>query len=259
LRFFFSHNSRLLSDFPRAAHYPVLVLLGHRGRLAFPSGSSGQAQPDQVESDRSVRTFQGAGTVAAAAIIVDRYQAIPHIVSRLDNNPDFSAEKYTAMGKYGNSQPSFDEIDYKIIKLLKKNARIKASEIARELHVKERTVRNRISRLIDLGIGHFSIYVDPLQFGYGIIVDVFLNIDPTHEKEIVRNLLAMRNVSYIAEGETSQMISIAARFKDVAQMNTFLRDTLPGIDGVTVSKYGFVTRLYREYHEWMPSMENFIT
>lgn len=233
-------------------------MLGRRRRPAFPSDPSGQAQPDLVESERSVRTFQGAGSVAAAAIIVDRYQAILHIVSRLDNNPDFSAEKYTAMGKYGNSQPSFDEIDYEIIKLLKKNARIKASEIARELHVKERTVRNRISRLIDLDIGHFSIYVDPLQFGYGIIVDVFLKIDPAYEKEIIRSLLAMKNISYIAEGETSQMISIAARFKNVADMNTFLRNTLPGIEGVTVSEYGFVTRLYREYHEWMPSMENFI-
>lgn len=163
------------------------------------------------------------------------------------------------MGKYSNSQPSFDEIDYEIIKILKRNARIKASEIARQLHAKERTVRNRISRLIDLDIGHFSIYVDPLQFGYGIIVDVFLKIDPAHEEGIIRNLLAMKNVSYIAEGETSQMISIAARFRNVAEMNTFLRDTLPGIDGVTVSNYGFVTRLYREYHEWMPSIENFVT
>jgi DNA-binding Lrp family transcriptional regulator len=163
------------------------------------------------------------------------------------------------MAMYRNSQPPLDKIDYRIVKLLKKDARIKASDIARELHIKERTVRNRISRLSDLGIGQFSIFVDPRKFGYGIIVDVFLTVDPAHEKDCIRELLAMKNICYIAEGEMSQTISLEARFKTVEQMYAFLRDTLPAINGVKISKYGFVTRLYRDYHEWMPSMENFVT
>ena len=163
------------------------------------------------------------------------------------------------MARYGSLQPALDPIDYEITRLLKSNARLKASDIARQLHAKERTVRHRISRLIDLGIGQFTVFVDPRRFGYGIILDIFLRIDPARSTQIIQDLLAMKNVCYLAEGETSQTISIEARFKSVEQMHTFLRSTLPGMDGVTVSKYGFVTRLHRDFHEWMPPKENFIT
>jgi len=151
----------------------------------------------------------------------------------------------------------FDYIDYQIIKKLQKNSRKPAKKIAEELNLNDRTVRKRIDRMIEMGVGRFALILDPAMFGYSISVDIFLEIDLEKEEEIIRKLLAMPQVSYLAFGQETNELSLEARYKSTEQLYEFLWKVIPGIEGVKVTKYTLVPRIMRNIDEWMPSREDF--
>ena len=151
----------------------------------------------------------------------------------------------------------FDELDYRILKELKKDARKSASEIARVVGANPRTVRNRIDRMAESDAVRLTAVVDPATFGYIISIDVFLEISPDHETEIIQSLLSMPEVSYLANGTSTNEISVEARLKDAEQVGSFLRKKLPAIPGVKVKGYALVPGILRNIDEWMPPPEEF--
>ena len=151
----------------------------------------------------------------------------------------------------------FDDLDYRIVCELRQNARASASDIARKVDANERTVRKRIDRLVELGAVRLTAVVEPKVFGYGISVDIFLEIAPDHEEEILNSLLAMPQVTYLAYGEGTSDISIETRFKTNEEMHDFLRHVLPRIPGVRVTGYALVPGILRNIDEWMPPPEDF--
>jgi len=152
---------------------------------------------------------------------------------------------------------SLDQLDYDIIQALHKNARVSASEIAREAGANERTIRKRIDRLIEEGTFRLTAIIDPSSFGYITAADILLEADPAKEDEIVQRLFSMPEITYVAFGQGSQEISIEARCKDNDELREFLRKTLPSIPGVTVSRYALVPRILRNIDEWVPPKEDF--
>ncbi len=152
---------------------------------------------------------------------------------------------------------NFDELDYEIIQELHKNARVSASQVARTLNVKERTVRKRIDRLIDMGVGRLTFVVEPQAFGYGIAVDIFLSIDPANEEAILKELMEISQISYLAYGQGTNDLSLEARFKTSEEMYDFLRRSLPAIPGVQVKEFTLVPRIIRNIDEWLPPCEDF--
>lgn len=151
----------------------------------------------------------------------------------------------------------FDILDYKIIQELRSNARASASAIGRAVGANERTVRKRIDRLLEMGVGRLTMVLEPKIFGYGISVDIFLEIDPDREEEISARLIENPQISYLAYGHSTNTLSIEARFKTNEELHGFLRYTLPQIKGVKVSRYALVPRVVRNIDEWVPPPEDF--
>lgn len=151
-----------------------------------------------------------------------------------------------------NQESAFDSIDYRIIEELHRDARKPASEIGRQLGVNERTVRNRIDRLVRLGAIRLTAIVDPSAFGYVNTVDIFLEVDPAAEAAAINRLMAMPQVTYVAYGNGTRDVSIEARFKDIGEMSHFLGRVLPAVPGVKVKGYALVPRILRNIDEWMP-------
>lgn len=151
----------------------------------------------------------------------------------------------------------FDKTDYKIIKMLQKDSRIPAKKIAEALKLNDRTVRKRIDRMVDMGIGRFALILDPSLFSYSISVDILLEIDLEKEEEIVEKLLEMPYVSYMAFGQETNELSIQARYKSTEDLYEFLWKVIPGIEGVKVSEYALVPKIMRNIDEWIPAEEDF--
>ena len=151
----------------------------------------------------------------------------------------------------------FDELDHQILLALRQDARTPAADIARITGANERTVRNRIDRMVHSGAIRLTSIVDPHAFGYINTVDIFLEVDPQQEQAALENLLNHQEITYLALGQGTQEISIEARFKDNADMREFLGRTLPAVKGVRVKGYALVPRILRNIDEWLPKLEDF--
>ncbi len=152
---------------------------------------------------------------------------------------------------------TLDELDFQILQLLKKDARLSATRIAQIINANERTIRKRIDRLVDLGAVRLTAIIDPAAFGYINTVDIFLEVEPDKEDEVVQSLMKIPFISYIAFGQGTKDLSIECRFKDNGSMHEFLRKTLPGLPGVKISGYALVPRILRNIDEWMPPADEF--
>lgn len=152
---------------------------------------------------------------------------------------------------------SCDALDYRIIQELRRDARRSASEIARAVGANERTVRNRIERLVASGAIRLTAIVTPQAFGYMTAADIFIEVDPEREAEVVQLFQAMPEVSYLAYGQGTRDMSLEVRFKDNGELYDFLRHTLPKIPGVKVTGYALVPKIIQNIDEWMPREEDF--
>lgn len=150
-----------------------------------------------------------------------------------------------------------DQLDYDIIRALHADARLSASEIARQTGANERTVRKRIDRLVEERVIRLTAILNPLAFGYITAADILLDADPAHEEEILQRLMSMPEVTYIAFGQGNTEMSIEARFKNNDALREFIRHTLPSIPGLTVTRYALVPRILRNIDEWMPARDDF--
>ncbi len=151
----------------------------------------------------------------------------------------------------------YDELDYRILLKLRENCRKSASDIARELDENERKVRKRIDRMIELGIGKFTVVMNPVTFGYGIAVDIFLEIEPEKEKSVMEALIAMPSLTYIANSQKSNLVSIEAWFRTNEEFYVFLKEKLPSIDGVSIKSYALILRIHRDIDSWVPDPQSF--
>jgi DNA-binding Lrp family transcriptional regulator len=150
-----------------------------------------------------------------------------------------------------------DHLDFQIIRALHEDARVAASEIAKRTGANERTIRKRIDHLVDDGVVRLTAIVDPAAFGYVTAADIFVEVPPAQEDATLQALMAMPEVTYLAFGQGTNEVSIAARFKDNDALRTFVRHTLPGLPGVQVLRFTYVPRILRNIDEWLPPMEEF--
>lgn len=151
----------------------------------------------------------------------------------------------------------FDTLDHQIIRELPGNVRVDAAKIARAVGANERTVRKRISRLIDLDTIRLAGIVNPRAFGYVIMAEALLKVEPKCEDEVVDCLLHMPEVAYMAYGQDDYDISIRAHFKDYGEMRDFMRRSLPAISGVTVINFRVIPRVLYNIDRWIPKHEDF--
>lgn len=152
---------------------------------------------------------------------------------------------------------SYDNIDYKIINELYKDARISASKIARAIDVNERTIRRRIDKLIESKAIRITTIVEPSIFGYNSIADINLKVDETVYDDFVESCKKNPNVCYIASGWGKANLAIETRFLDNEEMYNFINFTLPNTDGVEVINFFIIPKIIYNIDEWLPVESDF--
>ena len=82
-----------------------------------------------------------------------------------------------------------DGLDWQIIKLLMSDGRLSSADISRQIgDVSARTVTNRIELLTQEGIINIRSIVNPNNVGYGVLADVFVEVDPGKLHEVANKL-----------------------------------------------------------------------
>jgi Lrp/AsnC family transcriptional regulator, regulator for asnA, asnC and gidA len=151
----------------------------------------------------------------------------------------------------------FDITDYKIIELLRKDARMPINKIAKIVNMDVRNTKKRIDKLTQSGALRFTVIADPKKFGYGSVIDINLSVDLDKYQAVVEILSAINNISYLAKGWGNENLTLQARFKNNEKMLDFIETELPGIDGVKVTSYILVPQIMRDIDHWLPQESDF--
>ena len=93
---------------------------------------------------------------------------------------------------------TIDALDRQIILELRDSGRKSYLELAKQLHVSETTVRNRVKHLINEGIMTINAIPDLETLGYGFVGIVGLQIRLADLREVVKQLSRNPNVCYLA-------------------------------------------------------------
>ena len=151
---------------------------------------------------------------------------------------------------------NFDLLDRRIICLLQQNGRAPCAQIALQVGVSERTVRNRIKRLVQHKAIFPTVIVNPAQFGYQTAVDVFCEVELAQMEAVGFALSQLSEVSYIAYSTGDQDISIQALLESSEAVYQFLQ-RLSSIPGIRRTKTVLVPRILKNVYEWIPPKSAF--
>jgi Lrp/AsnC family transcriptional regulator for asnA, asnC and gidA len=149
-----------------------------------------------------------------------------------------------------------DLLDRRIIRLLQRDGRAAAAEIARQLGVSERTVRNRIGRMREQKAVLPTLVVNPKYFGYQMAVDVFCEVDMARMTEVSGALGQLPEVNYVAYSIGDQDISIQAVLESSDAVYDFVQ-RLSRIPGIRRTRTVLVPRILKDTHEWIPPERDF--
>jgi Lrp/AsnC family transcriptional regulator of lysine biosynthesis len=118
-----------------------------------------------------------------------------------------------------------DDTDKKILELLKKNAREKYVKIAKEVSLTEGAVRQRVKKMMNLGIiRRFTV-----DIGTAVEAIILVNTDPAETNKITRQMKEASGKVYEVSGEYD--IAVLVEADNMDELNSKV-DKVRRIQGV---------------------------
>lgn len=122
---------------------------------------------------------------------------------------------------------NLDDIDKKIIRMLVEDSRKSIREIAKSLGIAVGTAYNRIKNLEALEIiKAYTILVDQTKIGYGLTAVIFMQAEGQYLEDVEKEVGKLDAVSCVYDITGDFDIAIIARFKNVHDLNTFIKSML---------------------------------
>jgi Lrp/AsnC family transcriptional regulator for asnA, asnC and gidA len=143
-----------------------------------------------------------------------------------------------------------DDLDRRILKFLRPNARRSYASIARAIGVSEPTVRNRVDRLIKRGAILPWTGVNPAAIGLPVDAMVGIRVSRGYGKGVGERLAAMESVSYVGYTTGSFDILIEVHLPDNEALYRFLNEDLDEIEGIAYTDTWHILRTDTTNFEW---------
>ncbi|WP_322907015.1 Lrp/AsnC family transcriptional regulator [Paenibacillus campi] len=127
-----------------------------------------------------------------------------------------------------------DELDRRIVELLRRNGRMSSSDIGKEIHLSVPAVTERIRKLEQQGvIEQFTVRLNPKALGRYCTVFILVNVQGYEETEQFRR--AIIQSEYVLEcnhiaGEYDYLLKVA--LPDIEALEHFISRTLKATYGV---------------------------
>ena len=146
-----------------------------------------------------------------------------------------------------------DDFDWKIIKLLNIDGRMPSAEIARKLDgASARTIANRINNLVEQGIINVRAVVNPEKVGYGVLADVFVDVEPGKVREVAYKAAEFPQSSYVACATGESDVSISLRVRSIEELFDFVTEKLGKIPGVRRTQSYLLPLKIKDLDTWLP-------
>ncbi|NLE23188.1 MAG: Lrp/AsnC family transcriptional regulator [Actinobacteria bacterium] len=143
-----------------------------------------------------------------------------------------------------------DDLDRRILKLLRPNARRSFASIARVVGVSEPTVRNRVDRLVRHGAILPWTGVNPAAIGLPVDVMVGIRVNRGYGTGVGARLAAMESVAYVGYTTGSFDILIEVHLPDNEALYRFLNEDLNEIEGIAHTETWHILRTDTTNFEW---------
>ena len=130
------------------------------------------------------------------------------------------------------NSPGMDELDHRLIKELLGNAERSNAELSVKFGVSEKTVRRRMSHLIDNGVITRAIIPNPIKLGYDVRVFIALEVELSSLDNIIQSLTSCANVDFVALCAGQIDVLLGAWFHSSREMVNFVKDYLAKISGI---------------------------
>lgn len=133
-----------------------------------------------------------------------------------------------------------DEVDKKIIEILKQDARKNYTELAKQLNLSEGAVRRRVKNLVDRGvIKGFTILVEK---DYGVKAVTFISINPaTPTPEVADKLIKIDGVEEVYEITGQRDIMALITVPSMSSLNKVIEE-IRNVSGVNETNTSIILR-----------------
>jgi Lrp/AsnC family transcriptional regulator, regulator for asnA, asnC and gidA len=166
----------------------------------------------------------------------------------MDSHPE--TQPYVRQGALPRGTIELDDLDRRIMKLLRHDGRLSYAHIARTVGLSEPTVRKRIDRLVNAGAIINAARINPAPIGFPIDAMIGVKVVRGRVKEVGRKLAEMENVAYVAYVAGSFDIIIEAFLPHTEGLFKFLNEDLDRIDGIASTETWNVLRTEKFFYNW---------
>jgi DNA-binding Lrp family transcriptional regulator len=144
------------------------------------------------------------------------------------------------------SESMIDEVDRKILDMMKYDARISLTAMSKKLYMSKSAVKYRLDRLIRVGvIKSFFTLVDSAVYGVKLSVLFDVTVDPQLIEEVATKLAAYSEVTRVYELANSPELHVHGLFGDNGQLENFIRNKLYPLNGIRSIKSGMIMKRYK--------------
>ena len=153
-------------------------------------------------------------------------------------------------GSLPHGTVELDDLDRRVMKLLRHDGRLSYAQIARTVGVSEPTVRKRVDRLVHAGALITAARINPAPIGFPTDALIGVKVVRGRVKEVGVKLAEMENVAYVAYVAGSFDIIIEAFLPHTEGLFKFLNEDLDKIEGISSTETWHVLRTEKFFYNW---------
>jgi Lrp/AsnC family transcriptional regulator, regulator for asnA, asnC and gidA len=136
------------------------------------------------------------------------------------------------------SRSDLDELDFKIIARLGRNARVSNREIARELELTEGTIRARLKKLTDRKIIRVTAVTNINRLRNPVLAYLWIEIETSHQRTTVMKALAdLPEITFVASLLGRADLLAMTLVQDGGHLTRYLHQTVDQIPGIRRVQY----------------------
>lgn len=132
-----------------------------------------------------------------------------------------------------NDSGEIDEVDSSILRLLRQNARMSYTEMARKTGIADATIQHRLKRMRERGIiERLTVIANPEATGYAVMAIMLAQTDTEKHDNAKKALSELPEVSevYSVLGEYDLFVKVWA--KSLEELNRTINDRIRAIEGI---------------------------
>lgn len=142
-----------------------------------------------------------------------------------------------------------NDIDYEIIKLLKRNGRTPNTEIAKKLNLSEAAIRKRIKKLLDDEIIQVVAVDNPEKFGFEFRGNIKIKTDIKKNEDVKNELFKIDRICYISRMTGACDFDVDFSVKSQNELQIII-EKINKIDGVYKAEVSIRMQLLKNINDW---------